>query len=81
VFSHSADIYDDVYSFKDYVSEAERVHTLIEERSPDASTLLGVACGTGKHLEQLRAWPRTLRRSARLTSQATCRLCALNVLN
>jgi SAM-dependent methyltransferase len=56
VFSHSADIYDAVYSVKDYATEAERVHELIEERSPDASSLLDVACGTGKHLEQLRAW-------------------------
>jgi SAM-dependent methyltransferase len=56
MFSHSADIYDAVYSFKDYAAESERIHALVEERSPGASTLLDVACGTGKHLEQLRAW-------------------------
>ncbi len=56
MFSQSADIYDAVYSYKDYIAEAERVHALIEERTPGASTLLDVACGTGKHLEQLARW-------------------------
>jgi len=56
MFSNSAHLYDAVYSFKDYRAESEQLHALIEERSPGASTLLDVACGTGKHLEQLRAW-------------------------
>jgi SAM-dependent methyltransferase len=56
MFTNSAHVYDAVYSFKDYAAEAARIHVLIEERSPGASTLLDVACGTGKHLEQLRAW-------------------------
>jgi SAM-dependent methyltransferase len=56
MFTRSARFYDAVYSFKDYAAEAERIHALIEERSPGASTLLDVACGTGKHLERLRAW-------------------------
>ena len=56
MFSSSARIYDAVYSFKDYRVEAERVHELIQERSPGASSLLDVACGTGKHLEQFRRW-------------------------
>jgi SAM-dependent methyltransferase len=56
MFSRSAAIYDAVYSFKDYAAESERLHALIEERSPGAATLLDVACGTGKHLEQLRGW-------------------------
>jgi SAM-dependent methyltransferase len=59
VFTRSADLYDAVYSFKDYAAEAERVHALIQERSPGASTLLDVACGTGKHLEQLGRWYET----------------------
>jgi SAM-dependent methyltransferase len=56
VFSRSAAIYDAVYSFKDYAAEAERVHELIQSRRPGAASLLDVACGTGKHLEQLRRW-------------------------
>jgi SAM-dependent methyltransferase len=56
VFTRSADIYDAIYSFKDYTAEAERVHELIQAHTPGASTLLDVACGTGKHLEQLVRW-------------------------
>jgi SAM-dependent methyltransferase len=56
MFTRSADLYDAVYSFKNYEQEAERVHELIEERRPGARTLLDVACGTGKHLEQLERW-------------------------
>ena len=56
MFSRSSDIYDTVYSFKDYAAEAERIHALIQERTPGAATLLDVACGTGKHLEQLARW-------------------------
>ena len=55
MFTDSAAIYDAVYSFKDYAAESERLRTLIEENAPGATTLLDVACGTGKHLEQLRA--------------------------
>ena len=47
MFSNSAHFYDAVYSFKEYAAEAERLHALIEERAPGATTLLDVACGTG----------------------------------
>lgn len=56
MFTRSAQIYDAVYSFKDYTAEAERVHALIQERAPGVSSLLDIACGTGKHLEQFRRW-------------------------
>jgi SAM-dependent methyltransferase len=56
VFDRSAEIYDAVYAFKDYAHEAQRLHELIGARSPEASSLLDVACGTGKHLEELRRW-------------------------
>jgi len=56
MFSRSAEIYDAVYSFKDYAAEAERVNELIQSRRPGAASLLDVACGTGKHLEHLRRW-------------------------
>ena len=52
----SAEIYDAVYSLKDYAAEASAVHKMIRERSPTARTLLDVACGTGKHLERLNGW-------------------------
>jgi SAM-dependent methyltransferase len=52
----SADYYDALYADKDYASEATQLHQLIEARRPGAQTLLDVACGTGRHLEQLRTW-------------------------
>ena len=58
MFARSARIYDAVYSWKDYVSEAERVHELVQARKPGAATLLDVACGTGAHLAELRRWYR-----------------------
>ena len=53
MFDKSADIYDALYFFKDYVAEAAEIHRLIQERKPGARTLLDVACGTGAHLEHL----------------------------
>jgi SAM-dependent methyltransferase len=54
VFERSAHVYDLLYSFKDYEAEARDLIALIRERNPDASSLLDVACGTGKHLELVR---------------------------
>jgi SAM-dependent methyltransferase len=56
MYSSTAHIYDALYSFKDYAGEAEEIHALIQERRPGARTLLDVATGTGKHLEQFRRW-------------------------
>ena len=53
MFSRSGPYYDALYSWKDYAGEAERLHELIQARSPGARTLLDVGCGTGKHLEAL----------------------------
>lgn len=54
MFTKSARFYDAIYSWKDYRSEAATLRRLIQERNPDARTLLDVACGSGKHLELLR---------------------------
>jgi ubiquinone/menaquinone biosynthesis C-methylase UbiE len=53
-YAKMADIYDDLYSFKKYRKEADRVTALIRRygRSGDFK-LLDVACGTGLHLERL----------------------------
>jgi SAM-dependent methyltransferase len=58
VFRHSAHVYDLLYEAtgKDYKAEATTLHALIQERSPDARSLLDVACGTGGHLVHLRQW-------------------------
>ncbi|MFL5790254.1 MAG: class I SAM-dependent methyltransferase [Actinomycetota bacterium] len=55
MFERTPHVYDLVYSFKDYDAEARDLVSLIRERNPGASSLLDVACGTGKHLELLRA--------------------------
>ena len=54
MYSRSATVYDAVYSFKDYRAEADALERLIHDRVPQARTLLDVACGTGKHLVELR---------------------------
>lgn len=53
VFRRSAEVYDAVYSFKDYAAEADRLRALFADRVPQATSLLDVACGTGTHLEYL----------------------------
>jgi SAM-dependent methyltransferase len=54
VFRRSQRFYDEIYSFKDYRAEVEKLKGLIGERHPEARSLLDVACGTGKHLALLR---------------------------
>lgn len=54
MFTKSAQFYDILYSWKDYAGEAAQVRAYVEanKRSP-GTTLLDVACGTGKHAEYL----------------------------
>lgn len=53
MFEKSAPYYDLFYSFLDYKTACERLRDLIGARHPAARSLLDVACGTGRHLEQL----------------------------
>ncbi|ABD13483.1 hypothetical protein ThrDRAFT_03942 [Frankia casuarinae] len=50
--NRAVEMYDVLYrSRKDYAAEARRVAELVRTRTPDARSLLDVACGTGNHLE------------------------------
>jgi ubiquinone/menaquinone biosynthesis C-methylase UbiE len=56
VFTKTAQFYDKVYAFKDYSAEAERLTAIIREHlRSSGNRLLDVACGTGKHVEHLKA--------------------------
>lgn len=55
MFESSSEIYDLIYSFKDYESEVRRLHDYILVHTDDKpETLLDVACGTGLHLSYLK---------------------------
>lgn len=49
VFSHYARYYDLLYKDKDYASEADYVHRLIQRHCPGGATILELGSGTGKH--------------------------------
>jgi SAM-dependent methyltransferase len=52
-YTSRPELYDLEYSFKDYAGEVATIEQIVRERNADAATLLDVACGTGRHLEQL----------------------------
>jgi len=59
IHARSAAYYDALYRAqgKNYADEAERVHRFITtHKRSSGSALLDAACGTGRHLEYLRAW-------------------------
>ena len=49
-------LYDSIYSWKNYEKESKEIATLIKNHSPHASSLLEMACGTGRHLEYLQSF-------------------------
>lgn len=52
MYKEFADIYDLIYSYKDYKKEVKKVKKLIKKyKSTDGNELLDVACGTGEHLK------------------------------
>ena len=56
MFTKTALYYDKIYAFKDYKAETERLMAIFkEQQSSGATRLLDVACGTGRHLEFLKA--------------------------
>lgn len=56
MFTKTARFYDKVYASKDYAGEVERiVATVRQNLRSGGHRLLDVACGTGKHVEYLKA--------------------------
>ncbi len=55
-YEGSAEVYDLYYSWLDYETHALAIHELIRQKHPAADSLLELACGTGRYLEQLGGW-------------------------
>ncbi|MGF1646452.1 MAG: class I SAM-dependent methyltransferase [Kineosporiaceae bacterium] len=57
MFDHTPHLFDLLYEAagKDYAKESRHVTEHIRARHPEATTLLDVACGTGRHIEHLMA--------------------------
>src|ERR1017187_2521542 len=54
MFTESSDIYDLVYSFKNYKKEAEEITAIIKAKRPNCKTILDIACGTAEHHKYLK---------------------------
>jgi ubiquinone/menaquinone biosynthesis C-methylase UbiE len=56
MFSKTAQYYDKIYGHKDYQAEVVSLQAIVEqEPGADRNTLLDVACGTGSHIDFLKA--------------------------
>lgn len=53
MFDKTAELYDLIYSFKNYEQESEQICDYIKGLKPDAKDVLDVACGTGMHASYL----------------------------
>lgn len=56
MFAESSDLYDLIYSFKDYKKESEELRDVIKSKRPDCKTILDIACGTAEHHKYLKEY-------------------------
>jgi len=55
MYAELANYYDEMYHFKNYQKEAEKLETLIDQHKRSSGNhLLDVACGTGNHITYLK---------------------------
>src|SRR2546425_2039472 len=55
MYQQLAVYYDEIYSFKNYERETDKIHTLIQQhKKSSGNSLLDVACGTGNHITYLK---------------------------
>ena len=54
MYKESAQVYDALFRHKDYATASLKLREIVGRLVPHASTLLDVACGTGRHLEFLK---------------------------
>jgi 2-polyprenyl-3-methyl-5-hydroxy-6-metoxy-1,4-benzoquinol methylase len=53
MFTDSSDIYDLIYSFKDYEMESADIIQTIKKLRPECKTILDIGCGTSEHHKYL----------------------------
>ena len=53
MFTKTAQFYDQIYSFKDYEAETQKIVNHINQLNPGAQRILDVACGTSEHARHL----------------------------
>lgn len=54
MYTKSAQLYDELYHFKDYSAAATELRAVLQKLYPNARSLLDVGCSTGRHLMHLR---------------------------
>lgn len=54
MFTESADLYDLIYSFKDYQKESEEIISAISTKKPGCKSILDVGCGIAEHHKYLK---------------------------
>ena len=56
---HTADLYDAVYSFKDYAEEVSVLNRYLDDLGISSGSMLELACGTGEYLKGFERFNRT----------------------